>query len=182
MSPEPQLPWSLVPTTRVPAWVFVPVCVVLVIVDSFTGPYFQLPSAYILFVVVASWLSGLRAGLGMAIVLPFTRVALMEWVWHQPWNPSDYFSTALVRLTVWSLMAVITARLADYERDLRKQRDVLASLLPVCTFCHKIHAADDQWETLDVYAARTQGQFASGLCPDCARSQFPEHFPPTTAA
>lgn len=161
-----------------PAWVFVPLVVVLVAVDSKTGPYFQLPSSYILIVVFAAWFSGLPAGLGLAVVLPFSRLALMEWVWHQPWSPFDYFGTAAVRLAVWSLMAVITARLAEYERALRTERDVLVSLLPVCTFCHKIHAGQEQWEALEVYAEKHKGQFASGLCPDCARSQFPEHFPP----
>jgi hypothetical protein len=76
--------WSWLPLGRLPGWAFVPVTIALVSVDLLTGPYYQFPSVYILFVVLAAWFNGLTAGLVLSLVLPFSRVALMESYWDRP--------------------------------------------------------------------------------------------------
>lgn len=159
-------------------WTLVPIVLALVAVDYATGPYFQFPSVYVVLIVAASWFIDVTAGLTLAVVMPLTRVLLMEMVWHQPWDPVAYLSTAAARMASWSLLAVMTARLAHHERNLRREVDVLVSLLPVCAYCHKIQASDERWQPLDAYASEHRDQFRHALCPDCARRQFPEHFPP----
>lgn len=170
--------WGRIPIGRMPAWLLAVLVVGLVAVDSQTGPFFQLPSAYILLIVIVAWFNGTATGVGLALVLPLTRLVLLEFYWMQPWEPFDYFSTAITRMVVWTLMALMAGRLAHHEREVRKEVDVLISMLPVCADCHKIRAGDNDWQQLDVYAATHSAQFSPGLCPSCQRSRLPEHVAP----
>ena len=170
--------WSFVPVGRVSPIAWVPVAAGLLAVDYFTGPYFQFPAVYSLPVTLAAWFSGVGAGVTLAVVLPLSRLAFMLTLWGEPWDSATIVATALTRIGVFSVMAVMAARLADHERALTHQVEVLVSLLPVCTYCRKIRDAGDEWSTLDDYAAKRKGGFATGLCPDCARERFPEHVAP----
>lgn len=176
--PIDALPISWLPMRRLPPWIFAVVAIALMGVDFLTGPYFQFPSVYILFVVLGAWFNGLGTGLMMALVLPFTRVALMEFYWDAPWDPPIFVATALTRAAAWSLLAWMTARLAHHERNLRAEVETLISLLPVCADCHQIRATDDTWQRLDVYAAQHTSHFSRGLCPTCLRARLPEHVAP----
>ena len=169
--------WLLI--KPIPWWLFILVSTALVAVDFATGPYFQFPSVYILFVTLAAWFNGAGAGVLMAVLLPFTRVVLMEFYWAEPWDPMAFIATALTRAVAWSLLAMMTARLAHHERQLRSQVNALISLLPVCTDCHRIRNADEGWESLDTYAGRRGDHFSVALCPVCARIRLPEHVPPS---
>ncbi|MBY0497816.1 MAG: hypothetical protein K2Y23_26710 [Cyanobacteria bacterium] len=170
--------WPSLPVDPLPNWLIVAIGAVLVVVDYATGPFFQFPSAYILVVVLAAWFNGYATGLTLAVLLPFTRVVLMEFYWHQPWDPIFYTATALTRAVVWSLLAFMAARLAEHERNLRKEVNVLITLLPVCAECHKIRGAGDAWESLEVYAKQHGSQLSPGLCPACLRLRLPEHVAP----
>jgi hypothetical protein len=170
--------WNWLPLGRLPGWAFVPITMALVSVDWLTGPYYQFPSVYIVVVVLAAWFNGLTTGLLLALVLPFSRVALMEAYWDRPWDPEAYLATAATRAIAWSLLAVITARLAEHERALSKEVDALITLLPVCADCHMIRGAGEQWEKLDTYVAQHAEQFSPGLCPNCLRARLPEHIAP----
>lgn len=171
--------WSWLPVRRLPLWMFAVVTAALVAVDFLTGPYYQFPSVYVIFIVAVAWFNGLVPGLVMAVILPFTRVALMEWYWNQPWDPQAYVATAFTRLVSWVLLAITTARLADHERSLRTKVNTLVSLLPICADCHKIRGTNDRWQDLTTYAQEHQAQFAAALCPSCMRARLPEHVPPT---
>lgn len=173
--------WSFVPLRAISPWWWLPVSVVLVTVDYATGPYFQFPSVYILVVVVASWFSGLPAGLTLAVVLPLSRAVLMTTVWDEPWDTLVFAATAATRIAVSLAMALLTARLAEHERLLSKEVAVLTALLPICTYCRKIKDNAEQWSTLDDYVARRQDEFSTDLCPTCAQANFPEHFAPRQA-
>ena len=167
--------WTFVPLQTVsPGW-WVPLAAVLVAVDYLTGPFFQFPSVYILVVAGAAWFSGLTAGLVLAVVMPLSRVVLMLTVWDEPWDAAVFIATAVTRFVVFSVMAVLVARLAAHERAMVKEVRVLTSLLPVCTYCRKIRRADDGWTSLEAYAAEATNDFAVGMCPDCATSHLPEY-------
>lgn len=156
--------------------------VTLLGLDYLTGQYFSFSSIYMLFVVAVSWTNGARTGVALALLTPVIRELLTEAVRQRDFNVAAFLSTEVSRMVSWSVIAVITARLAVHERKLRRERDVLVSLLPVCTYCHKIRSDAEGWESLDEYIAEHHGQFATGLCPECARSRFPEHFPPDLRA
>lgn len=169
--------WSFLPLGPISPWWWVPLAAVLVAVDYVTGPFFQFPSVYILVVAGAAWFSSLRAGLALAVVMPLSRVVLMLTVWDEPWDAEVFIATAATRLLVFSVMAVLAARLADHERAMQSQVQVLKSLLPVCTYCQRIRRNEDQWTTLERYAAEAKDDFATGLCPDCSASHLPEYAP-----
>lgn len=169
--------WSFAPLYSISPWWWLPVAAALVSVDYATGPYFQFPSVYILVVVAAAWFSGLTTGLALSVIMPISRVALMLTLWNQPWDAATFFATAATRLVVFSVMAVLVSRLADHERALAREVQVLKSLLPVCTYCRKVRRTDDRWTTLEAYAQEAAPEFATGLCPDCANSRLPEYAP-----
>lgn len=169
--------WSFLPTHVVSPWWWLPVAVVLVTIDYFTGPYFQFPAFYVVPVTAAAWLSGLVPGLALAVALPLIRLGFMLELWGEPWDAPTILATALTRVGVFSLMAVMAARLAAHERLMTREVEVLRSLLPLCTYCRKIRQGDERWTTLEDYAAAAKNEFSTGLCPDCATSRFPEYAP-----
>ena len=171
--------WSFVPVGRVSPIAWVPVAAGLLAVDYFTGPYFQFPAVYILPVTLAAWFSGVGAGVTLGVVLPLTRLVFMLTLWGEPWDSATIVATAITRVGVFTVMAVMAARLADHERRLTHEVEVLVSLLPVCAYCRKIRDAGDEWSTLDDYATKRKGGFSTGLCPDCARARFTEHVAPS---
>ena len=166
------------PVGRVSPIAWVPVTAGLLAIDYFTGPYFQFPAVYSLPVTLAGWFSGAGAGLTLAVVLPLSRLAFMLTLWGEPWDASTIVATAITRIGVFSVMAVMAARLAEHERALTREVEVLVSLLPVCAYCRRIRDAGDEWSTLDDYATKRKSGISTGLCPDCARARFPEHVAP----
>lgn len=171
--------WSFMPVGQIaPLW-WLAAVLVLVVTDYLTGPYFQFPAVYILPVTIAAWFSGAAAGVALGVVLPLSRLAFMLTLWGEPWDATTILATAITRIGVFAIMAIMAARLADHERALAREVQVLKSLLPICTYCRKIRDAEDEWTTLDAYATKRKSEFSPGLCPDCARARFPEHVAPS---
>lgn len=53
----------------------------------------------------------------------------------------------------------------------------LSGLLPICSSCKKIRDDRGYWNQIEAYIqARTEAQFTHGICPECARQFFPDHF------
>jgi len=172
--------WALFSLRPISPWWWLPVAVVLVAIDYFTGPYFQFPAVYVVPVTLAAWLSGLVPGLVLAVTLPLIRLGFMLEFWGEPWDAQTILATALTRVGVFSLMAVMAARLAAHERAVMQRVDVLTSLLPMCSYCRRIRGADDGWTTIDQLAGPATFQFATGLCPDCAASHLPAEYAPVS--
>ncbi len=171
--------WSFLPLFTLSPWWWLPIASLLVGVDYLTGPFFQFPSVYILLVVVAAWTSGLTTALALSVVMPVSRVVLMLTLWNEPWDSTVFIATAATRFVVFSVMALVAARLADHERAMEHEVEVLTSLLPVCTYCRKIRRADDRWTSLEAYAQEATHEFSTGLCPECSSSHLPEYAPVT---
>jgi hypothetical protein len=52
---------------------------------------------------------------------------------------------------------------------------VLRGLLPICSHCRKIRDDAGYWSQLEAFVAeRSEAEFSHGICPDCARSHYPE--------
>ena len=174
--------WSFLPLWPIAPWWWVPVATILVAVDYATGPFFQFPSVYVLVVAAGAWFSGLAVGLALAVVMPLSRVGLMLTVWDEPWDAPTFIATGATRIAVFSILAILASRLADHERVMATQVNVLTSLLPMCTYCRRIRGAGDEWTTLDQLSGQTTFQFATGLCPDCAASHLPAEYAPVNEA
>ncbi len=53
----------------------------------------------------------------------------------------------------------------------------LGGLLPICASCKKIRDDQGYWNQLEAYfLTHSEIEFSHGLCPDCAKSLYPEYF------
>jgi ABC-type nickel/cobalt efflux system permease component RcnA len=54
---------------------------------------------------------------------------------------------------------------------------VLKGILPICSFCKKIRDDNNQWHTMEHYIAHhSQAEFSHGVCADCGKKHYPDHF------
>lgn len=57
----------------------------------------------------------------------------------------------------------------------------LEGLLPICSSCKKIRDDRGYWNQLEKYIMmHSDARFTHGICPDCARRHYPEHFDDST--
>lgn len=141
------------------------------------GPFIQFPIAFILPVALAAWFDGLGHALLFASALPAIRFALVLGPWNAPWGETYSVANAVIRISVLSLLAVLTSRVAVQHRALRQEVAMLEKFLPICSFCKKIRDQDESWQPLETYL-RTHADLdlSHGLCPDCAQKHYPDYF------
>lgn len=57
------------------------------------------------------------------------------------------------------------------------QVKVLSGLLPICASCKKVRDEKGEWGSIEKYIReRSHAEFTHGICPDCARRLYPEHY------
>jgi hypothetical protein len=173
----PARPLWLPPTGRIhPLW-WVPVTCALIVADYFTGPLFPLPTVYIIPVLMAGWYSGRKATLVLAIVLPASRGLLLLYAWDAPWSWIDLGLTVAVRIATFMFLGLLTWRLAEHERAIERDLEVLQGLLPICAQCKSIRNTEDNWESLESYIEKRSGaEFTHGMCPACTRRYHADYF------
>jgi len=53
----------------------------------------------------------------------------------------------------------------------------LSGLIPICAQCKKIRDDSGYWNQVEIYISeRSDAVFSHGICPDCAKELYPEHF------
>ena len=170
----PRRPIWLPPLVRVnPVWWF-PATAALIALDYVVGPAAPLPVFYAVPVILASWYSGRGAGLWLALMLPVERHVLEQWVWATS-VPTDQglLLTTMIRISTFTLLALLTFRLSEHERALARDLTVLQGLLPLCSICKSIKNASEQWESLETYLeSRSSAEFSHGICPDCEQESL----------
>lgn len=61
-------------------------------------------------------------------------------------------------------------------QDALKEVKVLSGFLPICSGCKKIRDDHGYWSQVEEYIGKhSEAQFSHGLCPDCAKSLFPQY-------
>ncbi|MEW6711421.1 MAG: hypothetical protein AB1403_16470, partial [Candidatus Riflebacteria bacterium] len=51
----------------------------------------------------------------------------------------------------------------------------LRGILPICSSCKKIRNDHGYWERIESYLHQhTKAEFSHGICPDCAKTLYPE--------
>ena len=61
-------------------------------------------------------------------------------------------------------------------RDALRRIKTLEGILPICSYCRKIHDEQGQWLRIESYIQRhTQADFSHGICPECLEEHFPEY-------
>ena len=53
----------------------------------------------------------------------------------------------------------------------------LSGLLPICASCKKIRDDQGYWSQIESYiSAHSRAEFSHGICPECAKQLYPEHY------
>lgn len=86
-------------------------------------------------------------------------------------------------ITQWT---IIKLKNAKKEKELLIQElqislsevKTLSGLLPICAWCKKIRDDAGYWHILEKYITdRSRALFSHGICPECAKKQFPNCHP-----
>jgi hypothetical protein len=164
----------MLPLGRVdPRW-WLPAVTGLILLDCVTGPAAPLPVVYAVPVALAAWYSGQVTSLWLALILPTSRLVLEIYVWSPPpSSPDEALVTAMIRISTFTLLALLTFRLSEHERSLERDLAVLQGLLPLCSFCKSIKNGKNEWESLESYLeSRSGAEFSHGICPGCSQQRF----------
>jgi len=79
-------------------------------------------------------------------------------------------------MVVFSLFAILVERLALQQRQLSHKVKILEGMLPICCVCKKIRTGSGNWQQMEMYISdHSEARFSHGLCPDCAKEQYPEY-------
>lgn len=145
-----------------------------IVITFVAGPFIQFPIAFALPVILAAWFEDRRHALLFAVGLPVIRFAFVLGVWSVPWSEAYSIANGLIRVSILSLLAVLTSHVAEQHRALRREVAMLEKILPICSFCKKIRDQEQSWQPLEIYLrAHADLALSHGLCPDCARQHYP---------
>jgi|WetSurMetagenome_2_1015567.scaffolds.fasta_scaffold42751_3 hypothetical protein len=67
-------------------------------------------------------------------------------------------------------------KITELEQSMSEVK-VLSGLLPICASCKRIRDENNNWTQLELYIrARSEAEFSHGICPECAKKLYPEHW------
>lgn len=100
----------------------------------------------------------------------------------KPFDPVELKARVDLGLRMLALQDSLRRRVRELQAATARIR-TLEGLIPICSFCHAIRLDAANWQRLELYLqARTDARFSHGVCPDCARAHYPDHYPPDAAA
>lgn len=72
--------------------------------------------------------------------------------------------------------ALLETKTTELEEALSKVK-TLRGLIPICASCKKIRDDKGYWNLVESYVQQhSEATFSHGICPDCARQQWPEYY------
>ncbi len=108
-----------------------------------------------------------------AFSLPLVRLYFNLGLWEVPWTYVEASINCLIRITVFSLFAILINRTSVQTRELKKEVGMLAGLLPICSFCKKIRDDKNNWQPIESYISkRSDASFTHGFCPECMEEHY----------
>jgi hypothetical protein len=151
---------------------WVAISVMVIVLDFLTGPAIQFPVVFVVPVALAAWYSGRKWGLAIAILLAIAR-SVMYLYWATPESGFIIAANLIIRASV--LVGIVY--MVDYTASLNREVRTLKGILPICSNCKRIRAADGAWRRMEVYISeRTDAEFSHGLCEECAAKLYPKYF------
>ena len=158
-------------------WFMVLLCLVFVALDWELVPARMFPFVFVFPVMLVAWNRSLLFAVINASVLSLVRI-FHQFVFLAHPVVSAELGDALIRFLVLVLLAALTSQLGRLSRQLRHQVHTLEGILPICSFCKRIRAAQDNWVQMEEYiSGHSDAQFSHSLCPDCLKQQFGEFLP-----
>ncbi len=83
------------------------------------------------------------------------------------------------RIDVGRRMVEMQRQLVEKVSELREALDnvkFLRGILPICARCKKIRDDQGYWNQVEIYISNhSEAEFSHGLCPDCAKTLYPEY-------
>jgi hypothetical protein len=156
------------------AWIAITIGILAL--DYGTGPHVQFPVLLLVPVTGVAWFHGRRWAIGLAGLLPFSRV-LNDVGWASGGGLLDEVVNALIRLLVFLYVALLVSTVAEQKRVLQTEVVMLRGILPICMFCKKIRNDGGDWERLEAYISkRSEAEFSHGMCQECAKKHYPGVF------
>lgn len=152
-----------------PEWKVILLSLVLLAVDFIVGPYIQFPVFFVLPVIIAAWVSGMRLALILAVALAAVRLSF-HWIWDD--IPADIVPAVVnnvMRACVLLLVGYGTAKTAMHMRSLQRRIDLLEKQLPVCSSCGLIRNDKGVWVPL---SDMPRCDKARPLCPVCEEKHY----------
>jgi CRP-like cAMP-binding protein len=74
----------------------------------------------------------------------------------------------------FELLTVLSQRVRAWEKIVM---DSLGGLVPICMHCKNIRDESEALVRLEEYITdRSEAEFSHGICPDCLRKLYPQHF------
>ena len=149
---------------------------VILMGDYLAGPTIQFPILYLIPMSLASWFSGFRWGLGLAVTMSLIRLYYSVKLWPVHLAVFDASINTVIRIIVLGGMAFLVSRTAAQSRALAKRVRVLEGILPICSFCKKIRDTNNTWHPLEGYISdRSNAQFTHGFCPECGERHYSDY-------
>lgn len=137
-------------------------------IDYATGSLLILAPLLFFPVALASWFSGRRWGLAIAIATPLALLGF-HLIWKSPATAVEVVANAIVRIVTFSTFAVLIDLVARQRAEIR----VLTGFLPTCAWCRKIRDEEGKWSQIETYVAEhSEAKFSHGICPECAVKHF----------
>lgn len=107
------------------------------------------------------------------------------------YDRDDVELTQLLANTIWSIVQrkrvqehlheQIAARTEELrQRNVQLQQaladvQTLSGIVPICAWCKQIRDDRGYWNQLEAYlSAHTEARFSHGICPSCAKKEFPD--------
>ncbi len=95
----------------------------------------------------------------------------------KPFDPVELKARVDGGLRMLTLQDTLRDRVRELEAALARIR-TLEGIIPICMFCHAIRIDRETWQRLELYLqSRTDARFSHGLCPDCAKRHYGDHYP-----
>ena len=123
-----------------------------------------------------SWRNGFKRGLVFAVAMPLVHLSFSKF-WITPFTLFYATINTFIRIAVFVAFAYLVNKVGVQKRELEKEIQTLKGILPICSFCKKIRNQEGSWESLERYiSTRTDAEFSHGLCPECARKNYPQFY------
>ena len=92
------------------------------------------------------------------------------------WHSTDYVVLSLRDVTERILREQERERLLHELQEAMSRVQTLSGLLPICASCKAVRDDQGYWNQIEAYIRdHSEAEFSHGICPDCARTLYPDY-------